>query len=157
VGDGGGEEVEDDLIRLTRTLGPFGVLLTKASSTGIAGDPHCIGILSIHLDSFITRAVGLEMSLVRYIEDRVILIRSAANFIRSAASVHCQCAVNWSSGDCISPKLRDYWREPCRNILVQLLHTKGGSLARSSDVRSMNQSYAPWFMCVMQTFKVEHE
>lgn len=84
MGDGGGE-VEDDLIRLT-CWGAFGVLLTTTSTSGIAGDRHLIGILSIHLDSFITPGVGPGMSLVRCVQDGVILIRSAANFIRSAAS-----------------------------------------------------------------------
>jgi hypothetical protein len=79
--------VEDDLIRLTRTGGHWHFIDIHTSHRyrrrpTLDWDRRHALAQSHHTGG------GLEASLVRYVEDRVILIRSAANFIRSAASVH---------------------------------------------------------------------
>jgi hypothetical protein len=80
-------EVEDDLIRLTRTGGHWRFIDIHTSHRyrrrpALDWDRRHALAQSHHTGG------GLEASLVRYVEDRVILIRSAANFIRSAASMH---------------------------------------------------------------------
>jgi hypothetical protein len=100
--------MEDDLIRLTRTGGHWRFIDSHTSHRyrrrpALDWDRrHALG------QSHHTGGV-LEASLVRYTQDRVILIRSAANFIRSAASVHWRGAVDWPAVDA-SGGLSHFWQ-----------------------------------------------
>jgi hypothetical protein len=101
-------EVEDDLIRLTRTGGHWRFIDSHTSHRyrrrpALDWDRRNALGQSHHTSG------ELDASLVRYVDDRVILIRSAANFIRSAASVHWRGAVDWPAVDA-SGGLSHFWQ-----------------------------------------------
>jgi hypothetical protein len=132
-------EVEDDLIRLTRTGGHWRFIDSHTSHRyrrrpALDWDRRNALGQSHHTSG------EVDASLVRYVDDRVILIRSAANFIRSAASVHWRGAVDWPAVDA-SGGLSHFWQalSKHRGRCIFCLQTPG--ISSAVVLASLRQSF----------------